>query len=96
MVNMTADEGTLTSLRPHLDAFLGSLPAQSAAPVSWGQTLQPLNEAITVPTQVRTQLALFLYLKLYNPLCMYNGAGPNLQPPMEPSLFLPRSALNLQ
>lgn len=52
MVNMTADEATLTSLRPHLDSFLSSLPQHSAAPVSWGQTLQPLNEAITVPTQV--------------------------------------------
>ena len=52
LVNLTADENTLSSVRPHLDAFLGSLPAESAAPVSWGQMLQPLNEAITVPTQV--------------------------------------------
>lgn len=52
MVNMTADEGTLSSVRPHLEAFLGSLPDKSSGPVTWGQTLQPLNEAITVPTQV--------------------------------------------
>ncbi|KAL0031729.1 hypothetical protein WJX79_003426 [Trebouxia sp. C0005] len=52
LVNLTADEHTLSSVRPHLDAFLGSLPAESAAPTSWGQMLQPLNEAITVPTQV--------------------------------------------
>lgn len=59
MVNMTADQGTLSSLRPHLDSFLSSLPAQSAAPVSWGQTLQPINEAITVPTQASGALLCF-------------------------------------
>ncbi len=52
LVNLTADEHTLSSVRPHLDAFLGSLPAESANPTSWGQMLQPINEAITVPTQV--------------------------------------------
>lgn len=52
LVNLTADDHTLSSVRPHLDAFLSSLPAESAQPTSWGQMLQPCNEAITVPTQV--------------------------------------------
>ena len=52
LVNLTADDHTLSTLRPHLDDFLSSLPAQSAQPTSWGQMLQPCNEAITVPTQV--------------------------------------------
>ena len=57
---MTADEHTLSAVRPHLDAFLSSLPAESAAPTSWGQMLQPLNEAITVPTQVQACLPFML------------------------------------
>ena len=57
LVNLTADDHTLSTVRPHLDDFLSSLPAESAQPISWGQMLQPCNEAITVPTQVRpTQL----------------------------------------
>ncbi|KAL3139941.1 hypothetical protein ABBQ38_004231 [Trebouxia sp. C0009 RCD-2024] len=52
LVNLTADDHTLSSVRPHLDDFLSSLPAESAQPTSWGQMLQPCNEAITVPTQV--------------------------------------------
>lgn len=52
LVNLTADDHTLSTLRPHLDDFLSSLPAESAQPTSWGQMLQPCNEAITVPTQV--------------------------------------------
>lgn len=53
LVNLTADGRTLSAVRPHLDSFLSSLPADSADSVSWANTLMPLNEAITVPTQVR-------------------------------------------
>ena len=52
LVNLTADTHTLSSVQPHLNEFLSSLPAQSAQPISWGQMLQPCTEAITVPTQV--------------------------------------------
>ena len=51
-VNLTADDRTLSAVRPHLNSFLGTLPATSAGPVQWSSTLTPLNEAITVPTQV--------------------------------------------
>ena len=59
LVNLTADGHTLSTVRPHLDDFLSSLPAESAQPTSWGQMLQPCNEAITVPTQVRPMLLSF-------------------------------------
>ena len=66
LVNLTADHHTLSSVRPHLDAFLSSLPAESAAPTTWGQTLQPVNEAITVPTQVcMLTTSLLLSMALY-------------------------------
>ena len=33
--------------------FLDALPAEAAGPSDWNQRLEALNEAITVPTQVR-------------------------------------------
>lgn len=70
LVNLTADDHTLSSVRPHLDDFLSSLPAESAQPTSWGQMLQPCNEAITVPTQVRL---LHLNAPVFNSLSMAAG-----------------------
>lgn len=52
LVNMTADESTLHLATGHVDAFLGSLPATSAAAASWEAALVRQNEALLVPTQV--------------------------------------------
>ena len=53
LVNLTADDHTLTAVRPHVDAFLGTLPESSASTQQWANLMQPQNEAITVPTQVQ-------------------------------------------
>lgn len=52
LLNLTGDEATLEAARPHVAAFLDSLPAEAASPSDWAQRLPRLNEAITVPTQV--------------------------------------------
>ena len=52
LVNMTADEGTLTGAQRHVEGFLSALPAEAAMPASWSQMLPAMNEAIVVPTQV--------------------------------------------
>ncbi|KAL4419293.1 hypothetical protein ABPG77_008343 [Micractinium sp. CCAP 211/92] len=52
LVNMTADETTLRLATAHVDAFLGSLPANSAGAASWQAELVRQNEALLVPTQV--------------------------------------------
>ena len=53
LVNMTGDERTLHSVQPLVGSFLGALPTQSAHDAAWAASLPRLNEAITVPTQVR-------------------------------------------
>ncbi len=52
MVNMTADERTLTSAGSYVSEFLASLPEAGGAHADWGLTLARRNEAIIVPTQV--------------------------------------------
>ena len=52
VINMTGDERTLEAARPHVAAFLDSLPAETAGPSDWNNRLPVINEAITVPTQV--------------------------------------------
>ncbi|KAK9810180.1 hypothetical protein WJX72_006221 [[Myrmecia] bisecta] len=51
-INLTGDERTLAAARPHVDAFLDALPAESAGRADWTQMLARQNEAIVVPTQV--------------------------------------------
>lgn len=49
---MTADERTLSAVRPAMNGFLAALPAEAGPQAEWPSHLEPLNEAITVPTQV--------------------------------------------
>ena len=54
LVNMTGDERTLQAVQPLIGSFLDALPAQSVThEAAWAASLPRLNEAITVPTQVR-------------------------------------------
>jgi hypothetical protein len=53
LVNMTADARTMAAAQPAIDEFLASLPATSAAAANWSGSLPRVNEAFTVPTQVR-------------------------------------------
>lgn len=56
----------------HVDAFLGSLPATSAAAASWDAPLVRQNEALLVPTQVRGRhapLAAPNCFQAYRPAC---------------------------
>lgn len=53
MVNMTADERTLSAASPYVSEFLSALPEAGVVPADWGMTLARRNEAIVVPTQVR-------------------------------------------
>lgn len=53
IVNMTGDEKALTAAAPHISNFLSALPAEAAARADWSGGLPSINEALTVPTQVR-------------------------------------------
>ncbi|GMH34188.1 hypothetical protein BSKO_02022 [Bryopsis sp. KO-2023] len=52
IINMTADEGTLTASRPALIGLLDALPSDDVAMANWSTLLPRVNEALTVPTQV--------------------------------------------
>ncbi len=62
LVNMTGDERTLQAVQPLIGSFLDALPAQSVThEAAWAASLPRLNEAITVPTQVRAPVQVFLH-----------------------------------
>jgi len=52
VLNLTADEQTLTALDGPLNSFLAALPATGGQQQTWSTTLEGLNEALVVPTQV--------------------------------------------
>eukprot|EP00798_Chlamydomonas_sp_ICE-L_P006877 gene6877-30852_t len=53
VVNITADEATMTQADRHVADFLASLPPTSAITATpWAGSLPSINEALTVPTQV--------------------------------------------
>ena len=52
---MTGDEATLSQASGPLAAFLDALPAGSRGPAAWTGMLPAQNEALLVPTQVRTE-----------------------------------------
>lgn len=52
IINMTGDERTLTSSKPHVVSLLDSLPAVEAPFETWSSLLPAGNEVLTVPTQV--------------------------------------------
>ena len=53
IVNVTADEAALMSAEGDIRRFVESLPETGPADAGWTQRLPLINEAITVPTQVR-------------------------------------------
>jgi len=52
VVNLTADAEALNEIDPHVQAFLGRLPAQADKFMSWAPSLVPMNEGLIVPSQV--------------------------------------------
>lgn len=55
LVNLTADGRTLSSTSKHVSEFLSSLPdAGASSAAAWGGSGARGNEALTVPTQVRS------------------------------------------
>ena len=61
-VNLTGDERTLQAAQPLVTGFLEAMPEAAAGPAAdWGNALPRINEAITVPTQVRDAMASLLY-----------------------------------
>jgi len=52
VLNVTADEKTLTSVDGALNSFLASLPSNAGQLQTWDTTLEGLNEGLVVPTQV--------------------------------------------
>eukprot|EP00899_Mesostigma_viride_P012227 jgi/Mesvir1/21004/Mv08062-RA.1 len=52
IVNLTADEATLTKAQAGVAAFLDTMPAQGGAVQSWQGRLDRVNEGLVVPTQV--------------------------------------------
>lgn len=52
IINLTADEGTLSAARPHISAFLDALPSDAKQKADWSNTVARINEALVVPTQV--------------------------------------------
>ncbi len=53
IVNMTGDDAALSAASPHISSFLSALPATAADKADWAGCLPAINEALTVPTQVR-------------------------------------------
>lgn len=52
VVNLTADDRTLTAASAQVADFLSTLPSTSAPAASWSGLLPRINEALTVTTQV--------------------------------------------
>lgn len=52
IINMTGDEGTMSSSRPHVIGLLDGLPSKDFELAPWSALLPRKNEALTAPTQV--------------------------------------------
>lgn len=52
IVNLTADERTLTGADKDVSMFLDSMPEQGAGLASWDKRLPLVNEGLVIPTQV--------------------------------------------
>lgn len=53
IVNLTADERTLTNAESHVAAFLDAMPETGGNIVNWDRRLPLVNEGLVIPTQVR-------------------------------------------
>ena len=53
IVNMTGDEATLSAASSAISGFLSALPETAASKADWAGCLPMVNEALTVPTQVK-------------------------------------------
>ena len=73
VLNLTADEKTLTSVEGALNSFLSALPTTGGQPQTWSATLEGLNEGLVVPTQVRQRRRC---LCLRTEPAGYNAHGP--------------------
>lgn len=52
IVNLTADERTLTSAESHVATFLDAMPETGGSIANWNQRLPLVNEGLVIPTQV--------------------------------------------
>jgi Zn-dependent M16 (insulinase) family peptidase len=52
IVNLTADERTLTNSESHLATFLDAMPETGGSIADWNQRLPLVNEGLVIPTQV--------------------------------------------
>lgn len=52
LVNLTGDEGALTTASRHFDSFWEALPVSAAPDAQWFGVIPAQNEALVVPTQV--------------------------------------------
>jgi hypothetical protein len=52
IVNLTADERTLTNAESHVAAFLDAMPETGGNIVNWDRRLPLVNEGLVIPTQV--------------------------------------------
>ena len=52
LVNMTADEATMTAAEVHVEGLVSAFPGAQRAVTPWASAFEMANEAITVPTQV--------------------------------------------
>ena len=50
---MTGDEATLSAASSAISGFLSALPETAASKADWAGCLPMVNEALTVPTQVK-------------------------------------------